>query len=252
MKLINLAFFLCIGITLTCILAGIEWTLLRAVLCYTPVFVVIIYNQYKYGEFTKPEKRENLFPIEPVFTNKPFNIEIVKGDITKLGFDVVVNAANKDLLRGGGVCGSIYKAAEVDGVDKLSEWIEKAKPYGIHVGEAIVSPGFNCAKYIVHAVGPIYKNHTPEEAKRLLRLAYINSLNGFHYDGIDNDVKTIAFPLISSGIYGYPLKEAIEVALSALEDAQADYTGPLETVTIVCFSQEDYNLTVAANEKLLS
>lgn len=134
---------------------------------------------------------------------------IVHQDITKMEVDAIVNAANTDLLMGGGVCGAIFKAA---GAGKLRAACEKLAP--IKTGEAVITPGFNLpAKYIIHTAGPIYSQWGPVESERLLRLAYTNSLKL----AVENNCKSIAFPLISSGIYGYPKEEALEVATSTIE-----------------------------------
>lgn len=136
--------------------------------------------------------------------------KILRQDITKLKVDAVVNAANTALRQGGGVCGAIFKAA---GADELQDACDKLAP--IKTGEAVITPGFNLeAKYIIHAAGPIYADWSKEESERLLRAAYTNSLQL----AVDNDLESIAFPLISSGIYGYPKGEALEVATSAIQD----------------------------------
>lgn len=136
-------------------------------------------------------------------------------DITKIDCQAIVNAANTDLLMGGGVCGAIFRAA---GPKKLQAACNKLAP--IETGQAVITPGFNLkAKYIIHTAGPIYNSRKKEEAKRALQASYKNSLEL----GLENDIKSIAFPLISSGIYGYPKEEAFQVAKDSIEDFLKDH-----------------------------
>ncbi len=136
-------------------------------------------------------------------------LKILQADITTLKVDAIVNAANTELLAGGGVCGAIFRAA---GYRKLQAACNKLAP--IQTGEAVITPGFNLpAKFIIHTAGPIWQGGNFGEEK-LLRACYINSLKL----AVEHDLKTIAFPLISSGIYGYPSLAAIEVAFRAIND----------------------------------
>ncbi len=138
----------------------------------------------------------------------PFNL--VRQDITKMKVDAIVNAANTDLKMGGGVCGAIFKAA---GSAKLQAACDKLAP--IKTGEALITPGFDLpAKFIIHTAGPIYTRQSKEESERLLRSAYTESL----WLAVENACESIAFPLISSGIYGYPKEEALRVATNAIQD----------------------------------
>lgn len=138
----------------------------------------------------------------------PFNI--VRQDITKMEVDAIVNAANTDLLMGGGVCGAIFKAA---GARKLQEACNKVAP--IKTGGAAITPGFELpAKYVIHAAGPVYRQWNKEQNEEFLRSAYTESLNL----ALKYKCESIAFPLISSGIYGYPKEEAFETAVSAIKD----------------------------------
>ena len=136
-------------------------------------------------------------------------IEIKKISITKLETDAIVNAANEGLRAGGGVCGAIFREA---GLEKLS--VACSVIGGCKTGHAAITEGFDLpAKYIIHAVGPIWnggRNGEPE----LLYSAYKSSLNV----AMDNGLHSIAFPLISAGIYGYPLRGAWEQAISACRD----------------------------------
>lgn len=136
-------------------------------------------------------------------------ISIKKISITDLDTDAVVNAANDGLWAGGGVCGAIFKAA---GYDELQEACDKIGH--CDVGSAVITPGFKLkAKYIIHAVGPRYKDGKHGE-RDLLYGAYYKSLEL----AVENNCKSIGFPLISAGIFGYPVREAWYVAMNACRD----------------------------------
>lgn len=138
----------------------------------------------------------------------PFTI--VRQDITRMDVDAIVNAANTELLMGGGVCGAIFNAA---GASRMQAACDRVSP--INTGGAAITPGFDLpAKYVVHAAGPVYHHWNGEENKRLLRSAYTESLKL----ACAYQCESIAFPLISSGIYGYPKDEALQVAISAIRD----------------------------------
>ncbi|MFI3141342.1 MAG: macro domain-containing protein [Clostridia bacterium] len=137
-------------------------------------------------------------------------LNIVRQDITKMNVDAIVNAANCKLAKGGGVCGAIFDAA---GAIKLQ--LACLKIGKIETGEAVITSGFNLqAKYIIHTAGPIYdvKNH--ELCEHQLKLSYKNSLNLAK----EKDIKSIAFPLISSGTYGYPKNQALIIARECIEE----------------------------------
>ena len=142
-------------------------------------------------------------------------LTIIREDITRMAVDAIVNAANKDLQMGGGVCGAIFKAA---GAEALQAACNKVSP--IQMGKAAITPGFSLpAKYVIHAAGPVYRRWDKEESRALLRSAYQESLRLAEEHGC----KSIAFPLISSGIYGYPKDEALEVARTAIEEFLKDH-----------------------------
>jgi len=160
-------------------------------------------------------------------------IEIIQGDITKLKVDAIVNAANSSLLGGGGVDGAIHRAG---GKAILEECILiRNKQGGCPTGEAVITTAGNMpAKYVIHTVGPIYKDGNHNEAQ-LLSNCYTNSLNLAH----ENNCKTIAFPNISTGVYGYPKTEAAEIAIKTVQNYQFEGIGK---IIFVCFDDENYSL----------
>lgn len=157
-------------------------------------------------------------------------IEIVEGDITKQQVDAIVNAANTSLLGGGGVDGAIHRAAGPELVE------ETRKIGGCPTGEARVSKGYRLpAKWVIHTVGPVWAGGNRNE-DQLLSNCYKNSLKAAKELG----VKTIAFPSISTGAYGFPLERATEIALRETKNfLQADES--LEKVIFVCFGQKVFN-----------
>lgn len=143
----------------------------------------------------------------------PFTI--VRQDITRMEVDAIVNAANTQLAMGGGVCGAIFRAA---GPEELQAACDKLAP--IRTGEAVLTPGFRLkAKFVIHAAGPVYRQWDAQESERLLRSAYWQSLNLARKHGLES----IAFPLISSGIYGYPKEAALRVATAAIRDFLSEH-----------------------------
>ena len=159
----------------------------------------------------------------------PFTI--VRDDITKLKVDAIVNAANKNLQMGGGVCGAIFTAA---GAEKLQAACGSLAP--IETGEAVITHGFNLpAKHIIHTAGPVYCGGNQGE-EILLRSCYINSLEL----AAKNNCESIAFPLISSGIYGYPKAEALSVATDAIRSFISEHD---INVTLVVFDKAAFALS---------
>ena len=157
------------------------------------------------------------------------SISVVLGDITKLEVDAIVNAANVSLRGGGGVDGAIHRAA---GLGLLEEIVEKY-PDGIIVGEAVPTFGHKLkAMYVIHTVGPRYYLDGVDHAK-LLADAYRNSIRVANELGC----KSIAFPAISTGVYGYPIDEATEIAVRTIREEVAAGT-ELQEITFCCFDEE--------------
>ncbi|WP_042355686.1 macro domain-containing protein [Bacillus rubiinfantis] len=133
--------------------------------------------------------------------------DIIRHDITEMKVDAIVNAANPGLQIGGGVCGAIFRAA---GVQELQKACDKIG--GCHVGEAVITGGYNLkAKYIIHTPGPVWRGGQHQEAARL-QASYQNSLEL----AMKHRCESIAFPLIATGIYGYPKEEALQIAVSTI------------------------------------
>ena len=152
------------------------------------------------------------------------SIEIYEGDITKLEVDAIVNAANNTLLGGGGVDGAIHRAAGKE----LYEYCKTLN--GCETGEAKITPGFNLpAKYVIHTVGPVWHGGKENEDV-LLANCYRNSLRL----AIENKVKTIAFPAISTGIYHFPLERATKIAVNEVKEFLEE-NNKVQKVIFVCF-----------------
>ncbi len=163
-------------------------------------------------------------------------LQLLKGDITGIAVDAIVNAANSQLAGGGGVDGAIHRAGGPEimrELDAIRERIGRCE-----AGDAVVTgAGKLPAKYVFHAVGPRYRDGKHREAAALescyttcLRLA------------AERDVKTISFPSISTGIYGYPVEEAAEIAVRAVAAWLHDHSEPLRAVKLVQFSESDHEV----------
>lgn len=161
-------------------------------------------------------------------------IEIIQGDITQLSVDAIVNAANTSLLGGGGVDGAIHRAG---GPQILEECVKiRNRQGGCPVGEAVITTGGNLkAKFIIHTVGPVWSGKQEEDV--LLANAYRNSL----LLAVDNEVKTIAFPNISTGVYKFPKTQAATIALGEVRNFLQTNT-TLQKVIFCCFDGENFDL----------
>lgn len=155
------------------------------------------------------------------------NITVYQGDITKLSVDAIVNAANKSLLGGGGVDGAIHRAA---GPELLAEC---RTLHGCNTGEAKITKGYNLpAKYVIHTVGPIYSGR--KEDAQNLENCYYNSLSLAK----ENDIHSIAFSAISTGVYGYPIEDATKLAVATVKQWLAENSEYSLDVIFCCFGNE--------------
>jgi len=161
-------------------------------------------------------------------------IEFLKADITEIQVDAIVNAANTSLLGGGGVDGVIHRKG---GKAILDECVQiRNKQGGCKTGEAVITTAGNLpSKYVIHTVGPVW-NGDKEEKSKLLADCYKNSLNL----AVENGIKTIAFPNISTGIYHFPKDKAAEIAVRTVKDF--DKSNEIEKVMFVCFDDENYKI----------
>ncbi len=165
-------------------------------------------------------------------------IEVALGDITKLKVDAIVNAANPSLLGGGGVDGAIHRAA---GSGLLAECrtLSECPP-----GEARITKGYNLpSKFVIHTVGPIWRGGGAGEDE-LLAKAYRNSL----LLAEENGIKTIAFPAISAGVYGFPMDRASKIAVAEIMEF-LENNQTIEKVTLVCFSERARGSYIEALEQ---
>jgi len=166
-------------------------------------------------------------------------IELVQGDITQQDTDAIVNAANKTLLGGGGVDGAIHRAA---GPELLAECRTLG---GCKTGDAVITKGYNLkARYVIHTVGPVY-GHGGAAVRHLLESAYWNALSL----AVTKGLRSIAFPSISTGAYGYPLDEAAKTALRTVMASLRDQAG-IERVRFVLFNTKALHAFEAALQKL--
>ncbi len=162
-------------------------------------------------------------------------IKLILGDITKVKADAIVNAANRSLLGGGGVDGAIHRAGGKAILDECMRINEEQG--GCETGEAVITTaGRLPAKYVIHTVGPVWTGGMKNEDK-LLENAYTNSLKL----AVKHGVQTIAFPNISTGVYGFPKKRAAGLAVNAVREFLKD-NDSIKEVTFVCFDEENHSL----------
>jgi O-acetyl-ADP-ribose deacetylase len=162
-------------------------------------------------------------------------ISIIQGDITKIDVDAIVNAANSSLMGGGGVDGAIHRAGGPDILEDCRKIV--ARQGGCKTGEAVITgAGLLPAKFVIHTVGPVWNGGRKNEAA-LLADCYRNSLQL----AVDNGCRSIAFPNISTGIYGYPKKEAAMVSIDAVITFLA-VNSTIEKVFFVCFDEDNLKL----------
>ena len=162
-------------------------------------------------------------------------ITLLQGDITKLKVDAIVNAANSSLMGGGGVDGAIHRAGGPVILDECRQIV--ARQGRCETGEAVITSGGNLpAKLVIHTVGPVWQDGKHNEAN-LLRNAYSNSLKL----AVNNGIETIAFPNISTGVYGYPKEKAAEVAIRTVTEFLRG-NDQLQQVYFVCFDEENLQI----------
>ena len=158
-------------------------------------------------------------------------LHLIRADLTTVQADAIVNAANTSLRQGGGVCGSIFRAAGEGDMQAACDAIGHCA-----TGEAVITPGFRLpAKYVIHTVGPVWQGgHMGEE--KALRACYHAALRL----AAKKELQSVAFPLISAGIYGYPRAQAIQVAVNAISSFLVQEDAPDMDVTLVLFSDKAY------------
>jgi O-acetyl-ADP-ribose deacetylase (regulator of RNase III) len=170
-----------------------------------------------------------------IFVRLMSKIELIKGDITRIKADAIVNAANSSLMGGGGVDGAIHRAGGPVILEECRKII--AKQGSCRTGEAVITTAGNLpAKFVIHTVGPVWNGDKKNESA-LLAACYQNSLKL----AIEHNLSSIAFPNISTGIYGYPKKEAAKIAINTVTEF-LDQNDLITKVYFVCFDEENYQL----------
>ena len=168
-------------------------------------------------------------------------VDIIQGDITRLDVEAIVNAANEKLLGGGGVDGAIHRAAGPELLEACRELD------GCPTGEARITKGYNLpARYVIHTVGPVWQGGDSNE-NNLLANCYRNSLQL----AADHNLRSIAFPSISTGVYRFPIKQASRIALRVILDfVETEEAAP--RVVIICFSEQDLEIYRQVYQELLA
>ncbi|HZL09203.1 MAG TPA: O-acetyl-ADP-ribose deacetylase [Prolixibacteraceae bacterium] len=162
-------------------------------------------------------------------------ISLIQGDITKIEVDAIVNAANSSLMGGGGVDGAVHRAGGSAILDECREIVARQGSCG--TGQAVLTSGGNLpAKFVIHTVGPVWHGGKSNEVG-LLANAYLNSLKL----ALENGIETIAFPNISTGVYGFPKGKAVEIAISTVSQFLSENEA-FKQVYFVCFDHENYEL----------
>ncbi|MFD2581152.1 O-acetyl-ADP-ribose deacetylase [Pedobacter vanadiisoli] len=161
-------------------------------------------------------------------------LEVIKADITKIEADAIVNAANSSLLGGGGVDGAIHRKGGKAILEACM--VIRSKQGGCKTGEAVITTAGNLpAKFVIHTVGPVWSGESVEK-DALLANCYRNSLKL----AVENNLETVAFPNISTGIYHFPKDKAAEIAITTVSNFAEK--GKIEKVIFVCFDDENYQL----------
>ena len=168
------------------------------------------------------------------------NIEAIRGDITKVSVDAIVNAANSSLLGGGGVDGAIHRAGGPAILEECKNIV--ARQGGCKTGEAVITTGGKLpAKFVIHTVGPVWNEGEEEKMDRLLANCYTNSIKL----AVENNCRTIAFPNISTGVYRFPKERAAKVSVAAVR-AFLQGSDKIEKVIFVCFDEDSFELVKKA------
>ncbi|HEX3683441.1 MAG TPA: O-acetyl-ADP-ribose deacetylase [Bryobacteraceae bacterium] len=161
-------------------------------------------------------------------------LQLIKGDITKIAVDAIVNAANSRLAGGGGVDGAIHSAGGPEIMRELDE-IRAAIGQCATGGAVVTGGGRLPAKYVIHAVGPVYQDGEHGEPEQL-ESCYTTALKL----AAERDLRTLSFPSISTGIYGYPVEQAAGIAVRSVETWLREHTGPIHAVKLIQFSERDH------------
>ena len=170
-------------------------------------------------------------------------VQLIRGDITEIATDAIVNAANSSLMGGGGVDGAIHRKGGLIIIEECKKIRSEQWPEGLPTGKAVITSGGNLnAKHVIHTVGPVWQGGNLGEAK-FLRDAYTNSLKL----AVSSGLRTIAFPSISTGAYGYPVDQASRIAIKAIKDFLTTVDN-LDEVIFVLFSDFDLNTYLEAAE----
>lgn len=173
-------------------------------------------------------------------------LQLVRGDITEIEADAIVNAANSSLMGGGGVDGAIHRRGGPKIAEECRRIRETEWPDGLPTGKAVITSGGNLkAKHVIHTVGPVWMGGFHVEAE-LLKQAYRNSLKLAAAKGL----KTVAFPSISTGAYGYPIEEASREALKTVKDF-LEKEDRLDRVMLVLFSEGDFQVYLETAKSIL-
>ena len=177
----------------------------------------------------------------------PGELVLIQGDITREDTDAVANAANEGLLGGGGVDGALHRAAGPELLAACRE-LKKTLPGGcLSPGLAVVTPGFKLrARHVIHCVGPVY-DHDPSGAPRILASCFARALAICR----ELDLRSIAFPAISTGVYGYPIPLAADVSVRAIRDDLRAREGGPRLVKLVLFEARAFEAFVAAADRML-
>ena len=174
-------------------------------------------------------------------------IRIIRGDITEQETDAIVNAANSSLMGGGGVDGAIHRKGGPKILEECKRIRRTQWPNGLPTGKAVITTGGNLkAKYVIHTVGPVWRGGKHGEAE-LLADAYRNSLKL----AVSKGIRTISFPAISTGAYGYPMEEAAEVALKTVRDF-LEAEDKLDEVVFVLFTESAYRVYERKAKEILA